>query len=138
MNIHRRWVARLVPLPLCLLFTGCADSPRSHAPHDVSMAITPSVKETRSLNTPWENEFGLVQGSKAGGVVLLAGQLSLVGRGQLMGKGSREAQMRQAYANVAKVLQEFNLTMNDVLEETLYVTDMSVALVAGPTVRREV
>jgi enamine deaminase RidA (YjgF/YER057c/UK114 family) len=49
-----------------------------------------------------------------------------------------EAQMRQAYANVAKVLQQFNLTMNDVLEETTYVTDMPPALIAGPKVRREV
>lgn len=49
-----------------------------------------------------------------------------------------DAQMRQAYANVAKVLQQFNLTMNDVLEETLYVTDMPLALTAGPRVRREV
>jgi enamine deaminase RidA (YjgF/YER057c/UK114 family) len=49
-----------------------------------------------------------------------------------------DAQMRQAYANVANVLQQFNLTMNDVLEETIYVTDMSLALSVGPNVRREV
>lgn len=55
-----------------------------------------------------------------------------------IGKGSLETQMRQASANVAKVLQQVNLTINDVLEETLYVTDMSPALTLGPKIRPEV
>jgi 2-iminobutanoate/2-iminopropanoate deaminase len=70
--------------------------------------------------------------------VFLSGQLSLDEKGMVVGKGSMETQMRQAYANVAKVLQQFNPTMNDVLEETIYVTDMPLALTAGAKVRRDV
>jgi enamine deaminase RidA (YjgF/YER057c/UK114 family) len=102
------------------------------------MPMPPSIKETKSMGTYWENEFGLVQGAKTGGFVFLSGQLSLDEKGIVVGKGSMDAQMRQAYANVANVLQQFNLTMNDVIEETIYVTDMSLALSAGPKVRREV
>jgi enamine deaminase RidA (YjgF/YER057c/UK114 family) len=102
------------------------------------MPLPPIIKETKSMGTSWENESGLVQGAKAGGFVFLSGQLSLDENGIVVGKGSMDAQMRQAYANVANVLQQFNLTMNDVIEETIYVTDMSLALSAGPKVRREV
>lgn len=127
----------LAPL-LCALMSGCAEPQRSYPTRDSPMSIPPSIKETKSLGTPWENEFGLVQGAKAGGVVFFSGQLSLDEKGMVVGKGSMEAQMRQAYANVVKVLQQFNLTMNDVLEETIYVTDMPLALTTGPKVRREI
>ena len=134
----------LVALRLLVLFyfsfsiMGCVDTPRSRPPHEASPSVPPSIKETKSLGTSWENEFGLVQGAKAGGVVFLSGQLGLDEKGMVVGKGSMEAQMRQAYANVAKVLQQFNLTMNDVLEETIYVTDMPQALTTGPKIRKEV
>jgi 2-iminobutanoate/2-iminopropanoate deaminase len=123
---------------ISLLTLGCAETQRSHPTHDYPVAVPPSVKETKSLGTSWENEFGLVQGTKGGGVVFLAGQFGLDEKGVIVGKGSMEVQMRQAYANVAKVLSQFNPTMSDVLEETLYVTDMPVALTVGPKVRREV
>ena len=125
-------------LVMFLLIWGCAEPQRSYPVRDYPMPMPPSIKETKSMGTSWENEFGLVQGAKAGGVVFLSGQLSLDEKGTVVGKGSMDAQMRQAYANVANVLQQFSLTMNDVLEETIYVTDMSLALSAGPKVRREV
>ena len=87
------------------LVGACAEPQRSHPVRDSPLSIPPSIKETQSLGTSWENEFGLVQGVKAGGVVFLSGQLSLDEKGMVVGKGSMEAQMRQAYANVVKVLQ---------------------------------
>ena len=94
----------LVPV-LFLLVWGCAEPQRSSPVRDYPISVPPSIKETKSLGTSWENEFGLVQGAKAGGLVFLSGQLSLDEKGMVVGKGSMEAQMRQAYANVVKVLQ---------------------------------
>jgi enamine deaminase RidA (YjgF/YER057c/UK114 family) len=125
-------------LVMFLLVWGCAEPQRSYPVRDYPMPMPPSIKETKSMGISWENEFGLVQGAKAGGFVFLSGQLSLDDKGIVVGKGSMDAQMRQAYANVANVLQQFNLTMNDVLEETIYVTDMSLALSVGPKIRRGV
>nr|MBI3612256.1 RidA family protein [Nitrospirota bacterium] len=99
---------------------------------------TPTAKQTASLGLPWENEFGYAQGVKAGPVIYVAGQMSLDDTGTVVGIGNTEAQMRQAYANVRKVLSQFNAEMGDVLEETLYVTDMLAALTAASKVRREV
>ncbi|MBX3235095.1 MAG: RidA family protein [Nitrospiraceae bacterium] len=121
-----------------VLSAGCADSPRSHPGREYPGPVAPSTKEIKPLGTPWEQEFGLVQGVKSGGLVFVAGQVSLDDKGGLAGKGNMEAQLRQAYANVAKVLQQFSLTMADVLEETLYVTDMPVLLTVGPKVRRDI
>ena len=47
------------------------------------------------------------------------------------------AQMAQSYANIKKVLANFGATMDDIVEEVVYVTDMDAAFaVAGP-VRKE-
>lgn len=127
---------------LVLLFTGllaegCADQPRSHSVRDSPVSAM-LLKDTKSMGTAWENEFGLVQATRAGGMIFLSGQSSVDEKGVLIGKGNMEAQLHQVYANIAKVLQQFTLTMNDVLEETIYVTDIPAALTAGPKVRREV
>jgi enamine deaminase RidA (YjgF/YER057c/UK114 family) len=48
-----------------------------------------------------------------------------------------ETQMRQTYANAKKILSQFGATLDNVVEEVLYVTDMNTAFgVAGP-VRQE-
>jgi 2-iminobutanoate/2-iminopropanoate deaminase len=39
-----------------------------------------------------------------------------------------EAQMRQTYANIRKVLSQYGATMDNIVDETLFVTDMNTAL----------
>jgi enamine deaminase RidA (YjgF/YER057c/UK114 family) len=125
-------------LVMCLLVWEWAEPQRSSPVRDSPLSIPPSIKETKSLGTSRKNECGLVQGAKAGEVVFLSGQLGLDEKGTVVGKGSMDAQMRQGYANIAKVLQQFTRTVNDVLEETIYITDMPLDLTTGPKVRREV
>ena len=47
--------------------------------------------------------------------------------GNNIGLRDMEAQMRQAYANIKKVLAEYNATMDNVIDEILFVTDMDTA-----------
>ena len=129
---------RLVLLLSCsLMAAGCADSQPPRSSHEYGGLPPSTEKEIKTLGTAWENEFALAQAVKSGGLVFLSGQLSIDDKGVIIGKGNLEAQMRQAYLNVRKVLELFNLTMNDVLEETIYVTNMLPALTVGPPVRRE-
>lgn len=130
--------SRFALLVAGLLTVGCMGPQRTYPAADGPTGGAPAPREIISTNTSWEREFGQVQGVKANGLVMLSGQMSLDEKGLVVGKGSMDVQMRQAYANVAKVLQQFNLTMNDVLEETLYVTDIPPALTVGPKIRREV
>ena len=57
--------------------------------------------------------------------------------GKIIGVGDLETQMRQAYANVKKVLGYYNVGMDRVVEEVIYVTDMKAALTAAAKVRTE-
>jgi 2-iminobutanoate/2-iminopropanoate deaminase len=42
--------------------------------------------------------------------------------GKIVGKGEMEAQMRQAYSNIHKVLTEYGAIMDNIVDETLFVT----------------
>ncbi len=49
-----------------------------------------------------------------------------------------EAQMRQAYANVQKLLAEYGATMDNVVDEVVFVTDMREAFEAAKKCRKEI
>lgn len=114
---------------------GCASSYQGRRTSDAPMV---APKQPKALGMPWETEFGYAQGVQAGSLIHVAGQMSLDNTGAIVGAGNIEAQMRQAYANVKKVLELFHATTEDVLEETIYVTDMQAALPVASKVRRDV
>ena len=74
-------------------------------------------KEAKSLDMPWEQEYGYSQSIRV---------------------GDMEAQMRQAYANVQKLLAEYGATMENVVDEVLFVTDMKDAFEAATKCRKEI
>jgi len=96
-------------------------------------------KEVKGLGMPWEDQFGYAQAVKVDDTIYLSGQLSHDDQGNLVGADplDMETQMRQTYANAKKILREFDATLDNVVEEVIYVTDMDQAMsVAGP-VRKE-
>lgn len=99
------------------------------------MAIS---KETKSLGMSWENEYGYSQAVKVRNTIYLAGQVSHDDKGNVVGPGDMEAQMRQAYANVEKVLAQYGATIDNVVDEVLFVTDMDAAYAARVKCRQEV
>ena len=48
-----------------------------------------------------------------------------------------EIQMRQTYTNAKKLLGQYGATLNNVVEEVLYVTDMDAAFAVAVLVRKE-
>lgn len=95
-------------------------------------------KETKTLNMPWESKFGYAQAVKVGDTIYLAGQVSHDEKGNFVGVGEMETQMRQAYANVAKVLAEYGAGLENVVDEILFVTDMEAAFEARVKCGQEV
>ena len=95
-------------------------------------------KETKSLGMPWESEYAYSQAVKVGDTIYLAGQVSHDDNGNVLGIGNMEVQMRQAYANVKKVLAQYGTTMANVVEEIVFVTDMEAALAARVKLKQEV
>jgi enamine deaminase RidA (YjgF/YER057c/UK114 family) len=66
----------------------------------------------------------IANGVKKGDAIYLSGQVSIDAGGQVVGVGDLAAQVRQAYANVEEVLGRFGATMDDIVDETWFVTDI--------------
>ncbi|HEY7572830.1 MAG TPA: RidA family protein [Nitrososphaeraceae archaeon] len=96
------------------------------------------TKETKSLDMPWENEYGYSQAVKVGDTIYLSGQVSHDDNGNVIGHGDMEAQMRQSYANVKKVLAMYGANMENIVDEILFVTDMDTAFAAAVKCRQEI
>ena len=113
------------------------------------MTITRTNKKIVNHGVAWEQAFGYVQAVQVKDTIYISGQLSHDGDGKLVapaaldGNGrpldfsQMEEQIRQTYVNTKKLLAEFGATLDDVVEETLFVLDVPSAFAAGSKVRKE-
>jgi 2-iminobutanoate/2-iminopropanoate deaminase len=99
------------------------------------MAIS---KEAKSLGMSWEKEYGYSQAVKVDNTIYVSGQVSHDDKGNIMGQGNMEVQMRQAYKNIQKVLVQYGATMYNIVDEVLFVTDMDAAFAARVKCKQEV
>jgi len=76
-------------------------------------------KVAKSLNMTWEKEYGYSQAVKVGDTIYLSGQVGHDDKGNILGEGNMEVQMRAAYANVEKVLAQYGATMDNVVDEII-------------------
>jgi 2-iminobutanoate/2-iminopropanoate deaminase len=95
-------------------------------------------KETKSLDMPWEKEYGYAQAVKVGDTIYVSGQVSHDDKGDIVGRGDMEVQMRQAYENIQKLLTQYGATLKNVVDEILFVTDMDAAFAAAVKCRQEI
>ncbi|MEB2847947.1 RidA family protein [Rhizobiales bacterium RZME27] len=113
------------------------------------MTNTQSAKKVANLGVAWERAFGYVQAVKVKDTIYISGQLSHDGDGKLIAPAAldadgrpadfsqMEAQIRQTYVNAKTLLAEYGATLDDVVEETLFVLDVPSAFAAGSKVRKE-
>jgi enamine deaminase RidA (YjgF/YER057c/UK114 family) len=57
-------------------------------------------KESKSLGMSWEKEYGYSQAVKVDNTIYVSGQVSHDDKGNIVGRGDMQVQMRQAYANI--------------------------------------
>ena len=67
----------------------------------------------------------------------VVGPAPLDDSGNIRDHSNMETQMRQTYTNAKKILSEFGATLDDVVEEVVYVTDMDQAMRVAGAVRKE-
>ena len=106
-------------------------------------------KDVKGFGMPWEDQYGYVQALKVDDTIYVSGQLSHDEQGRIVGAApldehgnirdhsNMEIQMRQTYANAKKILREFDATLDHVIEEVIYVTDMDKAMNCAGPVRKE-
>ena len=93
-------------------------------------------KEATSFGMPWEEEYGYSQAIKVGDTIYISGQVSHDDKGKIVGS-DMESQMRQSYINIKKVLTSYGASMENIVDETLFVTDMETAFAAAIKCRHE-
>ena len=62
---------------------------------------------------------------QVGNTVYLSGQVSVDDAGNFVGNNDMAAQIKQAYHNISDVLARLNMSLNNVVDETWFVTDMT-------------
>lgn len=95
-------------------------------------------KEEKNLNMPWEKEYGYSQAVKVGDTIYLSGQISHNETGEIVGVGDVEAQIRQAYINIKKLLTDYGASLENIVDETWFVTDIESADAVGGKLRKEI
>jgi 2-iminobutanoate/2-iminopropanoate deaminase len=95
-------------------------------------------KEIFNMGMPWESGYGYSQAVKVGDTIYVSGQVDHDEAGKVLYPGAMERQMRQAYANVKRVLAHFGATMDNIVDEMLFVVDMESAMKARGRLKDEV
>ena len=73
---------------------------------------------------PYKDFFA--QGVRVGNALYLSGQVGVDAKG--VAGADLPAQIELAYANIQRVLAKFDATLDDVVDETLFITDMQELL----------
>jgi len=106
------------------------------------------AREAAYFGVAWEGSYGYAQAVRAGGVIYVSGQLShdeegnFVGpagldeQGRVVDASTMALQMQTSYANAQRLLAKFGATLDDVVEEVLYVTDFEAAFAVAGNVRK--
>lgn len=106
-------------------------------------------KDCKGHGMPWEDLYGYAQAVRVGETIYVSGQLShddegnIVGPapldddGKILDHSNMEIQMRQTYVNARKILEQYDATLDNVVEEVIYVTHMDAAFAVAGTVRKE-
>jgi enamine deaminase RidA (YjgF/YER057c/UK114 family) len=75
----------------------------------------------------WQEKFGYTQGCRvdeAQRLLFVAGQIALDEDGQLVGEGDFEAQTRQVFANMGRVLELAGMSFENVVQVGVFMTDI--------------
>lgn len=95
----------------------------------------------------WEGEYGYVQAVQHGDTIYISGQLANKGNellhpaplddnGKPADFSTMADQMRQTYVNAEELLGRFGASLDNVVEEVLYVLDVDAAYEAAGPIRK--
>ncbi|MFC8827012.1 Rid family hydrolase [Streptomyces sp. NPDC057137] len=104
--------------------------------------------QAESFGVPWEESYGYVQAIKRGDTIYVSGQVAHDGTklvapapvnddGRVTDFSNMGDQLRQCYANAAQLLRRFGASLDDVVDEVLYVLDADAGDAAAGPVRKE-
>lgn len=82
-----------------------------------------NIERIRIDPDPYE-PFRLSQGYRVGDLLFISGQAAIDAEGQIVGVEDFEAQAKQAFENLDRVLQAGGSSLKNVIKVTIFLTDM--------------
>jgi 2-iminobutanoate/2-iminopropanoate deaminase len=112
------------------ILAGCNTSPASDPAAEtpavtIAAEVEAAAPEYFLLRPEVEKAYGYTHAIKIGDDVKISGAVSMDDAGNPTAVGDLEQQMKNAYADLEKVLDHFGLTFDDVVVENVYTTDMA-------------
>lgn len=93
-------------------------------------------KDVRNLGIHWEKGAIFSQALKSGDTIYVSGQLGHDEKGDLVGL-DMESQARQTYANIEKLLKMYGAGFENLVQQTVFVTDIPKAMEVLGGIRSE-
>ena len=82
------------------------------------------IKQITIDPDPYE-PFRLAQGYRVGDLLFISGQAAIEENGELVGVGDFDAQAKQVFANLKRVLHAGGSSFENVIKVTIFLRDMS-------------
>jgi 2-iminobutanoate/2-iminopropanoate deaminase len=82
------------------------------------------IERIRIDPDPYER-FRLAQGYRVGDLLFISGQAAIDQTGRIVGVGDFEAQAKQAFENLDRVLRAGGSSLRNVVKVTIFLTDMT-------------
>lgn len=106
------------------ILSGC-NNPTSKATADREEKITQSeTPEYFNLRPKLEKEYGYTHAVRIGDDLKISGAVSMNDSGMIVAPGNMEQQMKNCYADLQKILQHYGYSVDDVVAENIYTTNM--------------
>jgi 2-iminobutanoate/2-iminopropanoate deaminase len=107
-----------------LSFIGCnhTEEPKAAAPETSTKPV--DTAEYFNLRPKLEKEYGYTHAVKIGDDLKISGAVSMDDEGIIVAPGNMEQQMKNCYSDLEKILQHYGYTIDDVVAENIYTTDM--------------
>lgn len=92
------------------------------------MEVKASLSDTPeyfNLRPKLEKEYGYTHALRIGDDLKISGAVSMNDSGIIVAPGNMEQQMKNCYSDLQKILQHYGYTVDDVVAENIYTTNMA-------------
>lgn len=114
-------------LACSLFFIRCNQAPprQNTVTENIAKSVPSEVPEYFNLRPKLENAYGYTHAVKIGDDLKISGAVSMTDSGTIIGQGNMELQMKNCYSDLEKILQHYGYTIDDVVAENIYTTNMA-------------
>ena len=102
----------------------CNQNTKVATPEKPEVVAQLETPEYFNLRPELEKQYGYSHAVKIGNDIKISGAVSMDDKGNLLGAGSMDQQMKNCYADLEKILKHYGCTFDDVVVENVFTTNM--------------